>query len=109
MTTTTVRTIIWPGQSGKTYKYWIYPLPPNLDAKPGNYVFAREVSPGKFAPLYVGETGDLSERFDAHHKAACFKRHGATHIHAHVTPGGRSVRLAEEADIKARWNPPCND
>jgi hypothetical protein len=108
MSHTKERTIIWQGQSGKSYEYWIYKLPPNFSSKPGNYVFARETSPGRFVPVYIGETSDLSERFDNHHKAACISRNGATHIHAHVNSDGAAARLAEEADLVARWQPRCN-
>ncbi len=108
MSQTNDRTIMWEGQSGKSYEYWIYRLPPNFDAKPGNYIFAREVSPGRFSPVYIGETNDLSQRFDNHHKAQCIEDKGATHIHAHVNSGGEALRRAEEADLVARWKPTCN-
>ena len=101
-------TIDWPGKPGKTYRYWIHPLPPNFSAVPGNYIFARETEPGKYLPIYVGETGDLSERFDDHHAMPCIKKHSATHIHAHTNNKGQAARRAEEADIIAQWNPPCN-
>lgn len=48
---------------------------------------------------------------DAHKndgKEACAKRHGATHVHAHLTPGGDQVRLDEETDLRRLWDPPCN-
>lgn len=101
-------TIQWPGKSGQTYKYFIYPIGHDLKAEGGNYIFAKETSPNRFRPVYVGETGDLSTRFDNHHKAKCIGREGATHIHAHLNTD-ESNRLGEEADIIARWNPPCND
>jgi hypothetical protein len=101
-------TIKWPGKSGKTYQYWIYPLPPNFSSEPGNYIFAKQTSPGKWTPVYIGQTDDLSERFDDHHKMPCIKSHGATHIHAHKNTNGETTRKAEEADLIARWNPPCN-
>ena len=103
------QTIDWPGKSGKTYRYWIYPLPPNFTANPGNYIFAHETTSTKWSPIYVGETEDLSERFDNHHAKECIERQGATHIHAHINNNGQTARRAEEADIIARWNPPCND
>lgn len=100
-------TIIWTGASGKEYQYWIYPLNTKLDQKPGNYCVARESQPGRFIPLYFGETADLSERFDNHHKAPCFARNGATHVHAHLN-ASQDARLTEEADLIKRWNPTCN-
>ena len=109
-TITETKTIDWPGKSGKTYRYWIHPLPPNFKAAAGNYIFAKETSPGngKWLPIYIGETKDLSERFDDHHKMGCIKRNGAMHIHAH-TNDNEQARLDEEADLIANWNPPCND
>lgn len=108
MSQTTQKTIEWQGQSGKSYKYWINRLSPNFVAKPGNYIFAKEVSPGRFMPVYIGQTGDLSERFENHHKAACIRSNGATHIHAHTNTAGEASRLMEEADLVARWKPACN-
>mgnify|MGYP001565336527 CR=1 FL=1 len=106
-TTTATSTIDWPGQSGRTYRYWIYELPPNLKAAPGNYIFAKESSPSRWTPVYAGETEDLSERFNDHHKMPCIKRNGATHIHAHLNDS-EDARLDEEADLIAKWSPPCN-
>ena len=36
-----------------------------------NYLFARKTEKGTFTPIYAGETGDISERFDNHHKMPC--------------------------------------
>ncbi len=101
-------TILWPGRSGKQYKYFIYPLGTSFSAVPGNYIFSKETSPNHYRPIYIGETSDLSERFDSHHKMACIKRNGATHIHVHQTNGGVAVRRAEESDLVSRWKPVCN-
>ena len=100
-------TINWPGESGKSYKYWIYPVGHSLKAAGGNYIFAKETKPGYWTPIYIGQTGDLSERFDNHHKKDCIKREGATHIHAHLE-SSESVRLDEETDLVRKWSPPCN-
>lgn len=100
-------TILWQGRSGTNYKYWIYPINHSLKAEPGNYVFAKEVSPGRWRPIYIGQTENLDERLDDHHKAGCIQAHGATHIHAHLN-GSKKARLDEEQDLIARWNPVCN-
>ena len=101
-------TIIWEGASGTNYKYWIHSLPPNFKAVAGNYIFAKEAEPSTYAPVYIGETEDLSDRFDDHHKAACIQSEGATHIHVHANSGGDEARRAEESDLIAKWSPPCN-
>lgn len=100
-------TINWAGASGRTYEYYIYPMNTDFHAKPGNYCFAEEVSPGQWRPHYFGETVDLSSRFSGHHKIDKAKRMGATHIHAHVS-GSEAERLAEERDLCAKWKPSCN-
>ncbi len=102
------QTINWPGRSGQQYRYWIYPMSTTFKPTAGNYIFAKEASHGRWAPIYIGETSDLSERFDDHHKIGCIRRHGATHIHVHQNGDGQVARRREEADLIARWSPPCN-
>ncbi len=58
--------------------------------------------------IYIGETGDLSDRFDNHHRMPCIKREGATHICAHKSSDNESIRKAEEDDVIANYNPICN-
>ncbi len=100
-------TIDWAGKSGKTYRYWIHPISTSFKAVAGNYIFAKETQPGYWKPIYIGQTGDLSERFDNHHAMPCIKRNGATHIHAH-TQSDKQTRLDEETDLVAKLNPSCN-
>jgi len=97
----------WPGKSGTTYRYSVYDLPPSFNKAAGNYIFAKRNSEGYWVPVYIGQTDDLSERFDDHHKATCISRAGATHIHAHAKEDERE-RLEEEADILAKFSTPCN-
>lgn len=101
-------TIEWEGITGRKYKYWIYEIGHPLKAVPGNYVFAKETKPNTFRPIYIGQTGDLSERFDDHHKMPCIKKEGATHIHAHESSKDKTDRLTEETDLVRRLNPICN-
>jgi hypothetical protein len=101
-------TIQWTGKSGKAYTYWIYLIGANLKAEAGNYIFARETKPNTYMPIYIGQTENLSERFDNHHKKDCIKDQGATHIHAHLNANKQS-RLDEESDLIAKWMPACND
>ena len=101
-------TIKWPGISGRSYTYWIYPIGTQFNSAPINYVFAKETEPNMYEAIYVGETSDASERSSDHHKMPCIKRHGATHIHVHRGSDDADTRRAEESDIIARWDPPCN-
>lgn len=102
-------TVMWPGLSSRECKYCIFTIGSSLNKEPGNYIFAKQTSPGYWAPCYIGQTQNLNERLADHGKETCAKRNGATHIHAHLTPGGEAVRKAEEADLIQKWRPPCND
>jgi hypothetical protein len=103
----TVPTIIWTGFSARDYTYYIYRLPCVFDPQPGNYVFAKQTAPGQWRPIYIGETGDLSERFEHHHKMPCIEAHGATHIHVHLE-ASRQARRDEEMDLLRVWAAVCN-
>ena len=103
-------TINWEGKSGAKYKYWIYPIKQGFSASPANYIYARETKPGSWRPIYIGETGDISDRpLDTHHKRSCIVREQARHIHVHKSSANKKERTDEEADLVARWNPVCND
>ena len=106
--TTKVETINWPGRSGQNYRYFVYPIGTSFKDVPGNYVFAKRTYNGSLVPIYVGQTGNLSERFDNHHKMLCILRNGASHICVHESSTSVAVRMAEEQDIIVRWSPPCN-
>ena len=99
--------IQWEGKSGTRYNYWIFPIGYEFASVGGNYVFAKQTRPGSWTPVYIGQTSDLSERFDKHHKMACIKRNGATHIHVHRNDVERA-RLAEETDLLRKWTTSCN-
>jgi len=102
-------TIMWRGRSGREYKYYsVYKIGAELDAAPGNYIFAEESGPDNFLPIYIGQTSDLSERFENHDAMPCIKCNRATHIHVHRSNGGEKARLAEVSDLIGRWLTPCN-
>lgn len=102
------RTIEWVGNSGTKYPYTIYPIGTIFTKASSNYVFAKETKPETFITIYIGETGDLSERFDDHHKMPCIKSNGATHITIHVGETSDTVRKAEEKDLRDNYDPVCN-
>ena len=105
-----VRSIIWYGKSGKGYTYYIFEIGYQFDPnQPGNYIFAKETKPRSWEAIYIGETDDLGERFDNHHKKECIENEGATHIHAHKSSDDKKTRCAEESDLLAKRRTPCND
>ena len=79
-----------------------------LKDAPGNYIYAKETSPGTWRPLYIGQTGSLRKRLASHEKEISATRWGATHIHVHLSSQDDDVRQLEEADLIARFNPPLN-
>ncbi len=101
-------TIMWPGASGKEYKYWIHAIGTTFKDEPGNYIFAKETSRGHWTPIYIGETNSLRDRLSNHEKMSCVRRNGGTHIHAHTSSSDVNVRRAEESDLLDKWDPPCN-
>jgi predicted GIY-YIG superfamily endonuclease len=112
MTSTTTaeqQTCEWPGVSGKKYQYYVYPFGASLKEAAGNYIYAKLNYKNQWVPLYIGETDDLDTRVATHEKRECVRRNGVTRIHAHLTSGDRSVRLAEETDIRKNFRTPCND
>lgn len=99
---------LWTGQSGQKYRYTVYMFGTAFGPGPANYIFAREVRPGKFLPLFIGQTHDLSESLDDHVALECVKQSRVTHIHVRHTDTREEVRRAERSDLISAWNPPCN-
>jgi excinuclease UvrABC nuclease subunit len=96
------------GASGQTYDFWAYPWNTTLRAEGGVYlVLKKNHVNGNYGLIYVGQTSNLSERFDDHHKKHCFDRHGKTHIAARLENSERS-RLLVEADLIQNYRPNCN-
>lgn len=106
MATSTSSTVTLRGRSGAEYQFWVYPWGESFKAVGGVYAVLRDDG-STWSVIYIGQTGNLSERFDSHHKADCFDRHRKTHIAARVEESERQ-RLAIEADLVASYNPPCN-
>lgn len=102
-----VDTIAAKGASGTSYSFDVYLWGTNFKALGAVYLVLKKSSDGKYTILYVGQTGDLGERFDDHHKGACFNRNGRTHIG--IKPESvEKTRLAIETDLVRNYNPVCN-
>lgn len=100
------------GKSGTEYSFDLYPTGTSFKALGAVYVItkrtAKQGGGGEHTYLYVGETGDLSTRFDDHHKQECFNDHDANCIGIHLDDSEKS-RLSKEDDILAGHKWPCND
>lgn len=106
-TTTATPTITLNGRSGRSFQFGIYPWDTSFKALGAVYVPMKLENNGRYTVLYVGQTSDLSERFDDHHKQWCFNRYAKSHI-AILLQSSETNRLAIEADLVASYNPVCN-
>ena len=96
-------TVTATGRSGKTYSFTEYPIGTEFQSFGAVYMFLKGRD-----PVYVGQTGDMSERFDDHHKADCIRRRGATVICV-LAVSSEAERLAIERDLlMASYTWPCN-
>ena len=99
------------GASGNTYAFNVYSFD---SVQPVACVYAltnRHEKDGdsySHTVIYFGETGNLDERFDGHHKIDCFKEHNANALGIHQDDNQDS-RRTKEADLIAAYDPPCND
>ena len=98
----------WSDRSFRIHKYNIYKWPCTLKKGPGNYIFCRIDANSTWDPIYIGETGDLSESFYDHHKMECIAQAGATHIHTH-NHKDVLARLDEKEDLIKTYYPMCNE
>lgn len=95
------------GASGGKYSFDVYRWGQPFRPLGGVYVVLRRQPSGSYDVLYVGQTGDLSERFDQHHKQSCFDRNQRTHIGVMVE-GSEQRRLAIEGDLLGNYKTVCN-
>lgn len=100
------------GKSGSVYGFDVYTYDTTFNAVRAVYAVTNrhQNNAGTMTHtlIYVGQTGDLSERFDDHHKARCFERNGANCIGVH-RDNDEDSRLSKEADLLEQWSTSCND
>ena len=97
-------TVTLRGTSGASYTFQVFPWGTAFKPLGAVYVVLKTATDGI---IYIGQTGDLSERFDHHHQAPCFGRYGRTHIGV-LLEGVAARRLAIETDLVRAYQPPCN-
>ncbi len=104
------QSIQWRGASGKEYTYYIWPRHSHVEnGPPGNFIHVKEGPDGTLLPVYIGQTDDLNHRFVKPETQSCVDANGATQLHLHSSVSqGQEERLAEVADLVARWKPACN-
>ncbi len=109
---TKIGAITFTGKSGTEYKFSIYPLNTSFKKNYGAVYFitrrySKTDSRYSHKEIYVGQTNDLSERFDNHHKWDCFKKNGANCVCIYGAET-ESVQLRIEEDLIKNYDPPCN-
>src|SRR5258708_38820954 len=98
------------GKSGNKYSFDVYHFGQAFNAVGAIYIFTtRTVTNGAGSHVfaYIGQTGDLSERFDNHHKAVAIKAQNPNCICIHVENNER-LRCEIKTDLIAGKRTPCN-
>jgi len=103
--------VTFTGSSGKKYKFNAYPINTEFEAFGAVYLFTKRYknSSGDYnhIDIYIGQTKNISERFENHHAMPCIKRNDANCICIY-NESSESKRLDIEKDLIDNYNPPCN-
>lgn len=100
----------WRGYSGYWYPHSVYPISEVhwLLGWSVNYILARARADGYYDPLYIGQSGDFSERMSKHEKLVPALLLGATHCHVHLLARDKKHRLDIETDLRTQFATPLN-
>ena len=100
--------IYWKDKSGTSHRFWIYRRGTKFNEPcPGIYIYARETSPHKWIPIYIGQTENLNVRLTNDEQQECVDQNGATHIHVKTVTDEKS-RFTIEKELIQQWTPVCN-
>jgi len=105
-------TVTFTGKSGTKYDFNVYPWGTSFkkDYDAVYFITRRTEKPDggySHTRIYVGQTEDLSTRFDNHHKQACFDKHKKNCVCVH-REDDEDTRLDIEQDLIDNYEPPCN-
>ncbi len=105
-------TVTFTGASGSKYKFNSYKFGSNFKENYSAVYFItnrHQNDDGGYSHerIYVGQTEDLSTRFDDHHKQDCFDQEDANCICIYGEQN-ENTRLDIEQDLIDNYNPPCN-
>ena len=99
------------GRSGTPHSFNVHSLDSHIGEVPAVYVVTKRYKDGdkySHTTIYIGQTDNLKERFDNHHKQDCFKKHNANTLCVHPE-SSEKTRLSIETDLIKARNPSCND
>lgn len=104
-------TVTFTGVSGSDYVFTAYSRDSEFNKVGAVYFMTKRVkkNDGGFSHthIYVGQTGDLSDRPLNHHRTECFDENGANCVCIYPE-GNKSTRLTIETDLREKYDPPCN-
>jgi hypothetical protein len=99
------------GRGNSLYQFTAYTLDTTFRAVGAVYMFTIRTldnsGSGSHDVVYIGQTGDLSTRFEDHHKASCITRKGANCICIYLE-SSQETRCAIERELLANYDHPCN-
>jgi hypothetical protein len=102
--------VTFKGISGKEYSFVAYSLDTEFKVIGAVYIFTkRTVKDGKGShkELYIGQTDNISERFEQHEKWPCITREGVNCICIHVEES-KDKRFEKETGLRNNYDAPCN-
>ncbi|MEI5680651.1 MULTISPECIES: hypothetical protein [unclassified Mesorhizobium] len=98
----------WQGSSGYWWIATVLPLGIPALVGPAVYVMVRRDTFGQTMPLYIGQTGNLSDRMAEHlpTKLASALALGGNELHVHLLTQTSDERFAAENDLRrGHWTP----
>lgn len=109
--TTKIDEVQFAGRSGRRYDFRVYVWDTKFKTVPGVYVVAsRTVEPSEaaqYAPLFIGESADLSAALKDHPRDECFQMYYANVVGVLKEDDARE-RASILADLLGGLTPPCN-
>ena len=109
--TTKIDDVAFAGSSGQRYDFRIYVWETKFKAVAGIYIVAsRTVEPGQraeYAPLFIGETADLSAALKSHPRDECFQMYYANVVGV-LKEADETKRASILTDLGDALSPPCN-
>lgn len=105
-------TVQFTGRSGVKYSFNVYLWGTKFKKDYGAVYFITKrtkKSNGSYSHerIYVGQTSDMSTRFDNHHKKSCFDKHNKNCVCVYGEED-EDTRLEIENDLLDNYDPPCN-
>ena len=102
--------ITFKGESDE-YKFKVYKFDSSWNSVSVVYITTKRTKTDDdgytHSVIYVGQTGDLKDRFSDHHKEKCFVEKDPNCL-CLLMEKDEEKRLSIESDLIDNYNPPCN-